>query len=79
MNSTQKGKRDQDGKPKTEGPETNANGLFWEGQWPIQCFKCGGWGHMAHICPSQGNVNWRNLNRVDTPPSQTGPVTPKKQ
>ena len=79
MNGTQKGKRDQDGKLKTKGPETNGNRPFQEGQQPIQCFKCGGWGHMAHICPSQGNMNWRNLNGADAPPAQTGPVRPKKQ
>ena len=32
MNGTQKGKRDQEGKPKTKGPETNANRPFQEGQ-----------------------------------------------
>ena len=78
-NGSQKGKRDQDGKPKTKGPDTGANGPFHEGQKPIQCFKCGGWGHTAWVCPSQGNQDWRNLNGVDAPLVQAGPVTPKKQ
>ena len=39
-------------------PPTNASGPFTEGQRPIQCFKCKGWGHLRRICPSKGNLNF---------------------
>ena len=74
-----KGKKDSNGKGKMGGPEVGVNGPFCKGQKLIQCFKCGGWGHMAWVCPSQGNQDWRNLNGVDNSPDQKGPVTQKKQ
>ena len=37
---------------KSKGPETSANGPYKGNQKPIQCYKCGGWGHTARVCPS---------------------------
>ena len=36
----------------------NASRPFSEGQRPIQCLKCKGWGHPQRICPSRGNLNF---------------------
>ena len=52
------------GSPRSKGPEITAHGPFHNGKKPLQCFKCGGWGHVIHECPSLGNVNWEELNWV---------------
>ena len=31
------------------------------GQKPLQCFRCEGWGHGCHECPTPENFNWREL------------------
>ena len=31
------------------------------GQKPLQCFRCEGWGHGWHECPTLENFNWREL------------------
>ena len=31
------------------------------GQKPLQCFRCEGWGHGWHECPTPENFNWREL------------------
>ena len=64
---------------KLKGPETSSNGPYREGQKPFQCYKCGGWGHTARVCPSSGNQNWRTLNRPENPPEKESPIKPKKQ
>ena len=61
------------GSPKSKGPETTAHGPFRNGKKPLQCFKCGGWWHVIHECPSLGNVNWEELNRVEPAPVEIGP------
>ena len=63
---------------KSKGPEPSAHGPYKDGQKPLQCYKCGGWGHTAKICPSSGNQNWRILNGVDNPPKPTDPIPQKK-
>ena len=59
--------------PKIKGPQTSSAGPFAITERPIQCFKCGGWGHGWRSCPSQGNINWRELSRASLPPKDEGP------
>lgn len=54
---------------KSKGPETSAAGPFRPGQRPMQCYKCGGWGHGWRECPSK-NVNWRELEGEGNPPQK---------
>ena len=54
--------------PKSKGPETTSHGPFRGGKKPIQCFKCGGWGHGWRECPSLGNIDWRRLKGDEPPP-----------
>ena len=56
------------GSPRSKGPEITLHGPFRNGKKPLQCLKCGGWGHVVHECPSPGNVNWEELNRVEPAP-----------
>ena len=44
---------------KGKGPAASAAGPFKPGQKPLQCYKCGGWGHTYKECPSQGGIDWR--------------------
>ena len=55
--------------PNSKGPGVTAAGPFREGRRPLQCYNCGGWGHMKRECSTQGNVNWEELNRVEPTPS----------
>ena len=32
--------------PRSNGPDITAAGPFHNGKKPIQCYKCGGWGHV---------------------------------
>ena len=41
---------------KGKGPAASAAGPFKPGQKPLQCYKCGGWGHTYKECPSQGRA-----------------------
>ena len=53
----------------SKGPGVTAAGPFREGQCPLQCYNCGGWGHVKRECSTQGNVNWEELKRVESTPS----------
>ena len=55
------------------GPDITAAGPFHGDRRPIQCWKCGGWGHVIRECPTQGNINWRELRRAGSPPVRTDP------
>ena len=55
------------GSPRSKGPEITSAGPFHNGKKPIQCFKCGGWGHVIRECSMSGNMNWEELNRVEPP------------
>ena len=59
------------------GPEPSAAGPFWEadGSWPIQCFRCRGWGHPKRLCPSC--LNYTRGGIVRNNPSQTMDQTPE--
>ena len=58
---------------KTKGPQPSAAGPFSPTERLIQCFKCGGWGHGWRNCPTQGNINWRELMRANSSPEVQEP------
>ena len=64
-----KGKSPKQTLKKSDGPTTSAAGPFRKGKKPLQCWRCGGWGHTSRECPTQGNLNWRDLNRSKNPPA----------
>ena len=76
-----KGKSPKQTPKKSDGPTTSAAGPFWKGKKLFQCWCCGGWGHTTRKCPTQGNLNWRDLNGSKDPPApvvtQDPPQTPK--
>ena len=61
------------GSSRSKGPEMTAHGPFRNCKKPLQCFKCGGWGHVIRECPSLGNVNWEELNWVEPAPVEIDP------
>ena len=64
---------------KGKGPATSAAGPFKPGQKPLQCYKCGGWGHTYKECPSQGGIDWRHLTRaMPLPEKENGPEISKQ-
>ena len=56
------------GPPKSKGSEVTSHGPFRQGRRPIQCHKCGGWGHGWKDCPSPGNIDWRRWTGDNPPP-----------
>ena len=64
-------KRDneQDIRNSLQGPGVNALGPFENGQKPIQCFKCKGWGHPRRLCLSR--LNYMRGGMAMEPPSPT--------
>ena len=74
-----KGKSPKTTPKKTEGPATTAAGPFRKGKKPLQCWHCGGWGHTSRECPTQGNLNWRELNGSKDPPVQAVTQDPPQQ
>ena len=57
-----------------KGPCTSAAGPFCDKRPPVQCYKCGGWGHFQKNCVTQGNVNWEELNWIEPHPEVIDPV-----
>ena len=76
-----KGKSPKQMPKQSEGPTTSTAGPFRKGKKPFQCWRCGGWGHTSRECPTQGNLNWRELNGSKDPQApvvtQDPPQTPK--
>ena len=58
----------------SKGPEITSHGPFRGGEKPIQCYKCGGWGHGWCECPSPGNIDWRRLKGDTLPPASKEPL-----
>ena len=59
------------------GPEPSAAGPFWEadGSWPMQSFRCRGWGHPKRLC--QSHLNYTQGAMVRDSPSQIMDQTPE--
>ena len=52
------------------GQEPTSAGPFHGNRRPLQCSKCGGWGHVARECPTAENLDWRGLMRADPSPEK---------
>ena len=57
--------------PRSRGPAITSAGPFQGRRRPLQCYKCGGWGHVQRECPTSENVDWRGMQRADPTPEQT--------
>ena len=57
--------------PRSRGPAVTSAGPFQGRRRPLQCYKCGGWGHVQRECPTSENVDWRGMQRADPAPEQT--------
>ena len=57
--------------PRSRGPAITSAGPFQGRRRPLQCYKCGGWGHVQRECPTSENVDWRGMQRADPTPDQT--------
>ena len=56
---------------KSKGPAVTAAGPFrGKSGKPLRCWRCGGWGHTSRECPTQENVNWRELSGSGNPPKE---------
>ena len=62
---------------KSGGPTTTSAGPFNKGKKPIRCWRCGGWGHTSRECPTQGNLNWKELNGSKDLPDAKQAQSPK--
>ena len=57
--------------PRSRGPAITSVGPFQGRRRPLQCYKCGGWGHVQRECPTLENVDWRGMQRADPTPEPT--------
>ena len=57
---------------KSKGPETTSHGPFRGGKKPLQCYKCGGWGHGWRECPSPGKHRLEEVEGGRTSSSRKG-------
>ena len=63
----------EEGRPKSKGPFTSSAGPYKQGQRPIQCYKCEGWGHGWRECPTKGNVDWARVRGEPSPTENPDP------
>ena len=54
-NGNKDSKTNENNPRKVKGPTASAAGPFKPGQKPLQCYKCGGWGHTYKECALQGH------------------------
>ena len=66
------------GGPKDKKNEQRERDQAPENRKPMQCYKCGGWGHGWKDCPSPGNVDWRKWKK-NFPPREEKEETSKEQ
>ena len=57
--------------PRSRGPAITSAGPFQGRRRPLQCYKCGGWGHVQRECPTSENVDWRGMQRANPTPEPT--------
>ena len=57
-----------DRKDKFRGRRDKRDKTETTGKRPMRCYRCGGFGHGSWECASQGKVDWRALNGVQSPP-----------
>ena len=57
--------------PRSRGPAITSAGPFQGCRRPLQCYKCGGWGHVQRECPTLENVDLRGMQRANPTPEQT--------
>ena len=62
---------------KSSDPTTTSAGPFNKGKKPIRCWRFGGWGHTSRECPTQGNLNWKELIGLKDLPDSKQAQSPK--
>ena len=77
MKSKQGSQTPRDTPKKSSGPTTTSAGPFNKGKKLIRCWRCGGWGHTSRECPTQGNLNWKELNGSKDLPDSKQTQSPK--
>ena len=66
------------GGPKDKKSEPRERDQASENRKPMQCYKCGGWGHGWKDCPSPRSVDWRKWKK-NLPPREEKEETSKEK
>ena len=76
MKATQLGEPKSHDKPRTKGthqPKSTKPDPLEEamaaGQKALQCWRCGGWGHVSRKCSTPNRINWKELQKQAVIPS----------